>query len=54
MSPLCRTVDEVRAAARRDGADDPPLTQAQADLVAAILASSPKRENPPASGKDAA
>lgn len=35
---ICRTVDEVRAAALADAQNDPPLTQAQADLVAAILA----------------
>lgn len=33
---VCRTVDEVRAAALRDAKDDEPLTQDQADLVAAI------------------
>ena len=35
---ICRTLDEVRAAALADAQDDPPLTQDQADLVAAILA----------------
>ena len=34
----CRTVEEVRAAALADAAHDEPLTQDQADLVAAILA----------------
>jgi hypothetical protein len=34
----CRTADEVRAAALADAKDDPPLTQDQADLIAAILA----------------
>lgn len=34
----CRTVEEVRAAALADSRDDPPLTQEQADLIAAILA----------------
>ena len=34
----CRTVEEVRAAALEE--HDGPLTQDQADLVAAILASS--------------
>jgi hypothetical protein len=35
---VCRTMDEIVAAGARHGPDDPPLTQAQADLVAAILA----------------
>ena len=34
----CRTLDEVRDAGRADGANDPPLTQDQADLIACILA----------------
>jgi len=34
----CRTVDEVRDAARADAQADPPLTQAEADLIAAVLA----------------
>jgi hypothetical protein len=34
---VCRTVDEVYAAALADAADDPPLTQEQADLIVAIL-----------------
>ena len=34
----CRTLAEVLAAADADSAGDPPLTQATADLVAAILA----------------
>lgn len=36
----CRTLAEIRAAALADARSDPPLTQAQADLVAAILATS--------------
>lgn len=35
---ICRSVEEVRAAALADARDDPPLTQDQADLIAAILA----------------
>jgi len=35
---ICRTVEEVRAAARADAQADPPLTQAEADLIAAVLA----------------
>ena len=35
---ICRTLDEVRAAALADARADPPLTQAEADLVAAVLA----------------
>lgn len=35
---ICRTLDEVLAAADADAAGDPPLSQDQADLVAAILA----------------
>jgi hypothetical protein len=34
---LCRTLEEVRAAAHADVAGDPPLTQEQADFIAAIL-----------------
>jgi hypothetical protein len=34
----CRTLDEVYAAAAADSIGEPPLTQAQADLVAVILA----------------
>lgn len=34
----CRTLAEVLAAADADSAGDPPLSQDQADLVAAILA----------------
>lgn len=37
---ICRTLAEVRAAALAD--HDGPLTQAQADLVAAILATAPR------------
>jgi hypothetical protein len=33
-----RTLDEIWAQGAIDGAGHPPLTQAQADLVAAILA----------------
>lgn len=33
-----RTLDEIWAQGAIDGAGDPPLTQAQADKVAAILA----------------
>jgi hypothetical protein len=35
---VCRTLDEITAAGARDALNDPPLTQAQADRVAAILA----------------
>jgi hypothetical protein len=35
---LCRSAEEVRAAALADAKDDEPLTQDQADLVAAIRA----------------
>lgn len=35
---ICRTLDEVRAAGAALGAAMPPLTQDQANLVAAILA----------------
>ena len=34
---ICRSAEEVRAAALADAKDDPPLTQDQADHVAAIL-----------------
>jgi hypothetical protein len=34
---ICRTLHEVSAAAQADARDDPPLTQDQAGLVAAIL-----------------
>jgi hypothetical protein len=34
----CRTLDEVIAAAKADAADAEPLSQDQADLVAALLA----------------
>ena len=37
----CRTVDEVRAAALEDSKNDPPLNQAQADYLAAVLAANP-------------
>ncbi len=36
---LCRTVADVLAAADRDSKSDPPLSQATADLVGAILSS---------------
>jgi hypothetical protein len=35
---LCRTLADVEAAALADAKDEPPLTQDQADLIAAILA----------------
>jgi hypothetical protein len=35
---VLRTLDEIWAQGAVDGAGHPPLTQAQADLVAAILA----------------
>lgn len=35
---MCRTVDDVLAAADADSAGDEPLSQATTDLVAAILA----------------
>jgi hypothetical protein len=35
---LCRTLDEIREAGAQAGAALPPLTQAQADRIAAILA----------------
>jgi hypothetical protein len=35
---ICRTLDEVYAAAKDDAAGEPPLDQDTADLVAAILA----------------
>ena len=38
----CRTLDEVRAAATKAAAGDPPLSQDQADLLAAILAAHPQ------------
>jgi hypothetical protein len=34
----CRTLDQVDAAAIADSKNDPPLSQDQADLLAAILA----------------
>lgn len=34
---LCRSIAEVEAAADADSLGEPPLTQAQADRVAAIL-----------------
>jgi hypothetical protein len=37
---ICRTLAEIRAAARAE--HDGPLTQDQADLVAAILATAPQ------------
>jgi hypothetical protein len=38
MATALRTLDEVWAQGAADGAGDPPLSQAQADRVAAILA----------------
>jgi hypothetical protein len=35
---VCRTPDEIAAAAARDGLQGPPVSQATADRVAAILA----------------
>lgn len=35
---VCRTLEEIWIQASIDALDHPPLTQAQADLVAAILA----------------
>jgi hypothetical protein len=35
---VCRTLDETREAGALTGAAMPPLTQAQADRIAAILA----------------
>jgi hypothetical protein len=35
----CRTREEARAAGRRDGAQAPPLSQDQADYIAALLSS---------------
>jgi hypothetical protein len=34
----CKTIAEVEAAAVEESKDDPPLTQDQADYVAALLA----------------
>jgi hypothetical protein len=34
----CFTLDDVLAAADADSQGDPPLSQAQADLIAALLA----------------
>ncbi|HEY1914242.1 MAG TPA: hypothetical protein VGH27_01590 [Streptosporangiaceae bacterium] len=39
---ICRTREEIEAAARANAAGWPPITQAQADYVAALLA--PYRE----------
>lgn len=38
MTAVLRTLDEVREAGAAAGAADPPLSQATADRVAAILA----------------
>ena len=38
MPAALRTLDQVWEQGAADGAGDPPLTQAQADRVAAILA----------------
>ena len=35
---VCRTLADVLAAADADSAGEPPLTQAQADLAAVLLA----------------
>lgn len=35
---LCRTLDEVLAAARQDALSDPPYTQEQVDYFAALTA----------------
>ena len=35
---ICRTLDEVLAAADRDSQADPPLSQDTTDLIAALLA----------------
>jgi hypothetical protein len=35
---VCRSLAEVRAAADADSKGDPPLSQDQADLIAALLA----------------
>jgi hypothetical protein len=35
---ICRTIAETEAAAHADALNDPPLSQATADLVAVILA----------------
>jgi hypothetical protein len=41
---ICRTLDEIRAAGRAAGQQAPPLSQAQADLVAALLAAHPSQD----------
>jgi hypothetical protein len=41
----CRTLADVLAAADRDAASDPPLSQAQADLIAALLAPHRAQDN---------
>lgn len=41
---LCRTIAEVEAAADTDSLADPPLTQDQADYIAAILTSRRSQE----------
>ena len=43
---VCRTLAEVLAAADRDSKDDPPLSQAQVDYVAAVLAKFRIRKHP--------
>jgi hypothetical protein len=35
---ICRTLADVQAAADADSRDDPPLSQEQTDLIAALLA----------------
>jgi hypothetical protein len=41
---ICRTIDEVRAAALAEVKDRPPMSQDAADLAAAILATSTKEK----------
>lgn len=38
MTAVLRTLEQIREQARLDAAGDPPLSQAQADRIAAILA----------------
>jgi hypothetical protein len=38
LMTTCRTIAEVLAAADADSVGEPPMTQAQADLIAIILA----------------
>lgn len=39
-----RTLEQVRAAGRADGEADPPITQDQADYLAAVLATCAPRK----------